>query len=258
MKLSILMLLPVLLAPLVGTAAVPDDPLGSSLWGSMVSEFFNDGPVVFDHRVRVKAPEYAEDSLRTPIQISAPDLKNVKQIVVVADLNPITRVLDYYPVRAQPSIGFSFKIEQATPLRAAMRTADGTWHVGGVWIDAQGGGCTAPSAASDSPTLASELGEAEARLWSPDPDSENALARLKVRIVHPMNTGLVANIRAMYLSELAVADTDGDTLARITPYEPVSENPVFTLDLDAAGPVTLSGHDTQGNRINAQVAEVTP
>lgn len=242
-----------LLAPLMGAAAVPDDPLDSPQWQYMAAKFFKGDTVVFDDRVRVVAPDYAEDSLATPVQISAPDLDSVKQVLVFADLNPITRILDYYPVDAQPSIGFAFKIQQATPLRAAMRTADGTWHVGGTWIDAQGGGCTAPSVASGSPIWETKLGETVARLWSPDPENKHAGARLKFRVIHPMDTGLAAGIPAFYISEVTIADASGDTLARITPYEPVSENPVFTLDFGAAGPVTLSGHDNNGNRFNAQI-----
>lgn len=242
-----------LTAPLVASAALPDDPLGSPQWTYMANKFFKGAPVVFDDRVRVVAPHYAENALETPIQISAPDLQDVEQVLVFADLNPITRVLDYYPVRAQPSIGFAFKIQQATPLRAAMRTADGTWHIGGTWIDAQGGGCTAPSVASGSPAWLTQLGETRARLWSPDSENKHAESRLKFRVIHPMDTGLAAGIPAFYISEMTLTDAQGDTLARIKPYEPVSENPVFTLDLDVAGPVTLTGRDNNGNRFNAQV-----
>lgn len=246
-------LIPALLAPLMATAAVPDDPLESPNWIYMAAKFFKGDTVVFDDRVRVQAPEYAENSLETPVQISAPDLPNVKQVLVFADLNPITKILEYYPVRAQPSIGFAFKIQQATPLRAAMRTADGVWHVGGVWIDAQGGGCTAPSVASGSPIWQTQLGETEARLWSPDADNKHARERLKFRIIHPMDTGLAAGIPAFYISEVTVTDANGDVLARVKPNEPVAENPVITLDLGASGPVTLSGRDINGNRFHSQV-----
>ncbi|GAB3677068.1 quinoprotein dehydrogenase-associated SoxYZ-like carrier [Salinisphaera aquimarina] len=252
-RLMVVCLTLAVLAPTAGTAAVPDDPLQSSQWIYMARKFFRDAPVVFDDRVKVQAPDYAENSLDTPVQVSAPGLDDVEQVLVFADLSPITRVLDYYPVKAEPSIGFAFKIQQATPIRAAMRTSDGTWHVGGKWIDAQGGGCTAPSVASASPIWETRLGETTARLWSPDREDKHASERLKVRVIHPMDTGLAAGIPAFYISEMTIADADGQTLARITPYEPVSENPVFTLDLDADGPVTLSGHDNNGNRFNSRV-----
>ncbi len=242
-----------LAAPVAASAAtadVPEDPLQSSQWRYMAAKFFKNEQIVFDDRVKVEAPAYAEDSLNTPVQISAPELDDVEQVLVFADMSPIVRVLDYYPVRADPSIGFAFKIQQATPIRAAMKTADGTWHIGGVWIDAQGGGCTAPSVASANPIWETRLGETDARLWSKSDGSDE---RLKFRVIHPMDTGLAAGIPAFYISELTIADTDGDVLARITPYEPVSENPVFTVDLDVDKPVMLSGRDNNGNRFSAPV-----
>lgn len=245
------LLLIALLAPVVASAAsVPDDPLESSQWRYMAAKFFRNAPVVFDDRVKVEAPAYAEDSLNTPVQISAPELAHVEHVLVFADMSPIVHILDYYPVKAEPSIGFAFKIQQATPVRAAMKTADGTWHVGGTWIDAQGGGCTAPSVASANPIWETRLGETEARLWSA---GDGADERLKFRVIHPMDTGLAAGIPAFYISELTIADANGDTLARITPYEPVSENPVFTLDLHVDTAVTLRGRDNNGNRFSAAV-----
>ena len=241
-----------LVAPIAASAAstdVPDDPLQSSQWRYMAAKFFKNEPVVFDDRVKVQAPAYAEDSLNTPVQISAPELNGVEHVLVFADMSPIVRVLDYYPIKADPSIGFTFKIQQATPIRAAMKTADGTWHVGGAWIDAQGGGCTAPSVASANPIWETRLGETEARLWP----KQGADERLKFSVIHPMDTGLAAGIPAFYISELTVSDADGDTLARIMPYEPVSENPVFAIDLDADKPLVLSGRDNNGNRFSAPV-----
>ena len=234
----------------VAAAAVPDDPLDSSQWRYMARKYFRDAPVVFDERVQVIAPDYAEDSLNTPVQVSAPDLEGVEQVLVFADMSPITKVLDYYPIKARPSIGFSFKVQQATPIRAAMRTADGTWHVGGTWVDAQGGGCTAPSVASANPIWETRLGETEARVWP----RANGESRLKFRVVHPMDTGLAAGIPEFFITEVAIRDADGETLARVEPYEPVSENPVITLDLDARGPLTLAGRDNNGNRFEASVA----
>jgi len=248
---TVLLSVALLAAPVVASAAaseVPEDPLQSSQWRYMAAKFFRNEPVVFDDRVKVEAPAYAEDSLNTPVQISASGLEGVEHVLVFADMSPIVRVLDYYPVKADPSIGFAFKIQQATPIRAAMKTADGTWHVGGAWIDAQGGGCTAPSVASANPMWETRLGETEARLWSTGADE-----RLKFRVIHPMDTGLAAGIPAFYISELTIADADGQTLARITPHEPVSENPVFTVDLDVDKPVTLSGRDNNGNRFSAPV-----
>ena len=103
--------------------APPDDPLSSVL-------FLADHPVVFDDRVRVIAPDSAEDSLAVPVFVDASGLPNadaIEKIVVFADFNPIPKVLEFYPKKTAPKIGFRFKIQQASPIRAAVLDREGTW-----------------------------------------------------------------------------------------------------------------------------------
>ena len=77
-----------------------------------------------------------------------------------------------------------------------------------------------------------------------------------MRIVHPMDTGLVAGTPAFFLEEINFTDSAGKHLMRVQPYEPVSENPVFTLNrgLDD-GPVVTSGRDNNGNVFKARIAQ---
>lgn len=234
----------------VAAADLPADPLESPLWDIMVATHFpEDARIVFDERVSVIAPDYAIDSLATPVLVEAPELEGVEEILVFADLNPITKILEYYPKQAAPTIAFRFKIQQATPVRAAMRTADGVWHVGGKWINAEGGGCTAPSIASGSPAWVTRLGEVSARLWPRGPSKQ----RLRLRVIHPMDTGLAAGIPVFHITDMRITSADGDLLAKIKPYEPVSENPVLTVDLEHRGAVEISGRDNNGNRFSATV-----
>lgn len=232
------------LAPAADFPDYPDDPLESPSWEAMAYQHLGpDANIVFDDRVQVSAPAYAENSLATPVSVTAPELEQVEKIVVIADLNPISKILEYYPVQAAPAIAFRFKIQQATPVRAAMRTADGVWHVGGRWISAQGGGCTAASVAAANPVWLTRLMEVSGEIW-PRPEQQ---MRLRFRVIHPMDTGLAAGIPAFYITDVTVASASGETLARLKPYEPISENPVLTLDLDYRGPLKLSGRDNNGN-----------
>ena len=42
---------------------------------------------------------------------------------------------------------------------------------------------------------------------------------------------------------------------RVKPFEPVAENPVFTLQrLQGDGPVKVTGRDNNGNRFQAEIA----
>ena len=226
------------------------DPLRSPLWGAMHQRFLGGTPVVFDPAVEVRMPTSAEDPLGVPVEVHLGGLKDVERIVVFADLNPLPLILEYWPQRASGGLAFRLKVEQSTPVRAAARTRDGLWHVGGAWVASAGGGCTMPSHASADPIWQERLGEVSARQWSRADGSR----RLRMRVIHPMDTGLAAGIPVFHIDELQVNDAQGGALARLKLFEPVSENPMLSLDLAGQGPLRIEGRDTQGNRISAGVA----
>lgn len=225
---------------------LPADPLKSVMWEDMAERFLTGGDIVFDQRVRVMVPASAEDQFFVPVTVDATGLPGVSEIVVLADLNPIPQVLTYRPADAEAFIAFRLKVEQATAIRAAARTADGVWHVGGANIDAAGGGCTAPAMAHGQANWMATLGETRGRVWR-----EGAgVARMTVRMRHPMDTGLADGIPAFYLSDLDVKGADGRLLASIAIHEPVSENPTFTLKPrigTATGRLDVSARDTEAN-----------
>lgn len=245
--------LPVAVLLLAGAARAQEDPLGSVMWDSVRGALFADAPVVFDDRVQVFSPPRVEDNNDVPVEVAVDGLPGIEKIVVFADHNPIPRVLTFEPLRAQPRLSLRMKVQEATPIRAAALTADGTWHVGGLRVDAAGGGCTTPTASQASQQWVTALNQVQGRQWA-RPDGGT---RLRVRIIHPMDTGLADGIPAMFIEDLRVTDLDGTLLARLHPAEPVSENPVFTLDLApgvGAKGVLLAGRDNQGNEIAARVA----
>lgn len=225
------------------------DPLNSPSWQYMRQRFLGKDPMVFDARVQVQMPSAAEDQMQVPVHVSAPGLTDVVDVLVFADLNPLPKILRYQPTSAAPDIGFRFKVEQSTPVRAAMRTRDGVWHVGGAWLRASGGGCTAPSVGTGQGLWQDRLGEISARLWPQQP----GLERLRLRMIHPMDTGLAAGIPVFHIDRIDMRASDGRLLASLQTYEPVSENPVISVDLQHSGPVRIDAHDIQGNRFAATV-----
>lgn len=232
-------------------AAAPDDPLRSPAWSYISQRYFASAPLRFDPEVRVMLPDAAEDPLSVPVHVDARGLREVREILVFAELNPITTILRYEPsAQAEASIGFRFKVQQATPVRAAVRTADGVWHLGGAWIDAAGGGCTTPSLASGSGLWKDHLGEVSGRLWH----REGGSSRLRLRIVHPIDTGLAGGIPAFYIERLELQNETGERLASLQTFEPIAENPMFSFDLRDVGSVRVEARDTQANRISARIA----
>ena len=231
-----------------------DDPYASLPWESMRREHLGDGPLRFDAGVRVQAPPFAEDPRNVPLRFSLPGAggaaHGVDHVVVLVDRNPIRRVLGFEPVAVLPSLGFSFRLEQASPVRVAVRGRDGAWRVGGAWVESAGGGCTVSGATRADGSWPRTLGQVGARLFPVSPDPA-AAARLRLRVMHPMDTGLVDGIPAFHLQRLELQDA-GRVLMRLSIGEPVSENPVFTIDLAERprGPLRLLGQDNNGNRID--------
>lgn len=229
------------------------DPLDSVRWEDMRAQFFSNAEVVFDDRVRVSAPVTAEDSLQVPIAVDAAGLGPVQEVLVFAEFNPIVRVLSFEPQGAAARLAFRIKLQQSSPVRAAARTPDGVWHVGGTWVNTTGGGCTLPSTGSASPVWQTRLNEVSGRIWVREDGSD----RVRVRLIHPMDTGLAPRIPAFYIETLELATDDGKPLMRIRAHEPVAENPLFTLDLPPTvgdpSRIRVSGRDNNGNLIQAWV-----
>ena len=240
----------VALAMLGFNASAATDPLRSPAWDAMVQRHLDGGRVEFDDRVEVIMPESAEDPLSVPVQVRVNGIDGIEEIRVIADLNPLPLILSYVPIRAEPVVSFRFKVEQSTPVRAAARTTDGIWHVGGGWLTAAGGGCTAPSYGTGEGLWRDELGNVTGKLWPREGDS----SRLRFRIMHPMDTGLAPGIPVFHIEELRFLDAEGGELARLKTYEPVSENPVLSLDLKTRDPVQVVGRDIQGNRVEGRIS----
>jgi len=228
------------------------DPLNSGNWDWVRDILFEDAETVFDDRVLVKAPRYAEDNMNVPFVVDARALDDVQKIVVFADSNPILRVLSMEPMKAEPFIASSLKMQQGGPVRAAALTSDGVWHVGGVFVDAAGGGCTEPASVHAETDWMEHLGEMHARSWMQDDGSQRAT----VRLYHPMDTGLADGIPAFFVERLDIKDESGETLARIEPAEPVAQHPVMTVLVQpetGSEHLTVDGRDTEANLIQGAI-----
>ena len=185
--------------------------------------------------------------------VDASDLTDVEQIVVFVDYGPVPKILTYRPGEASAKIAFRFKIDQSTPVRAAVQTRDGAWHVGSTVIDAAGGGCTMPAVAYASNDWEEKLGEVHGQIW---PET----GRLRMVVDHPMDTGLADGIPIFIIEDLNVSTMEGEALASLELYEPVNEDPAFTLYFDEdqlADQVRVTGRDNNGNPIEA-VLEARP
>lgn len=227
-----------------------DDPMKSGMWSYHQKELLGDpAQIRFDDRVIVQGPASAEDTVNVPLLVDATALGDVEEIVISADYGPIPHIMTYYPGKADAKIALRFKIDQATAIRASVRTSDGTWHVGSTYIDAAGGGCTAASHAYASDDWEERLGEIHGQVWA-------ATGRARMIVDHPMDTGLADGIPVFIIRNLDVSDTDGTALARLELHEPVNEDPAFTLffpPADTPEALRISGRDNNGNEIDGLI-----
>lgn len=233
------------------------DPLGSMQWPQLRHRYIGDEPMVFSPAVEVKGPPMADDAMSVPLLVDARGLlrlgQQIDRIVIIADRNPVQHVATFMPNLARPLLALRFRLEQASPIRALVRTRSGEWHVGQTWINAAGGGCTVPGASRSDGSWSRTLNQVQARLF-PDLLAGSG-ARLRLQVMHPMDTGLVAGIPAFHLEELELRDSAQQLWLRIELHEPVAENPLLTFEFEQrpAGALLLSGRDNNGNRFEQEV-----
>lgn len=246
MKAASLALVLALFGAPAAQADLPDDPLRSPMWRDLAAKYFAGAPVVFDTSVKVVVPNITENQAQVPVTADARALTGVTQMIVFADLNPIQKILTLIPSNSAPYISFRMKVEQATPVRAAALTSDGTWHVGGVYLEAAGGGCTANALARTEENWSDKLGQTQGKAWR----EADGMTRVRLRTRHPMDTGLAKdNTPAYYIEQMDVRGSSGEPLAVLQTFEPLSEDPTMTLLLKLpAGDtsVEIEGRDNNG------------
>lgn len=237
--------------PLLASAAPVDpgkDPVPSVMWAFYHKQMLGDAPFVFDERVKLLAPPFAEDARQVPLEIDARAFKGeVVRILAWAELNPLPKIVDFEPLDGVlPWLAIRIRIEQATPLRAAVQTRDGLWHVGSTLIDAAGGGCTAPSVVRTQPGWEEHIGEVLGGRYPRD-----HFSRLRLQVAHPMDNGMVGGIPEFFLNHAELRDQDDRLMARLELFPAVSENPSLAFDIEGAGQTRLLLRDNSGNQFSA-------
>ena len=242
--------LSLMLAPVGALASLPSDPLESPMWQRLGGALFGNDFVRFDDRVKVTFPSIAENQRSFPVSVDARGIAKVKRIIVFADLNPIPLAIDYTPQAAQPYLATRIKLDQRTPVRGAVQLEDGSWLVSGGWIDAAGGGCSAPPLSRVKGDWAEHLGEVRGVALH---GREGTRVRLAFR--HPMDTGFVANIPTYNLEEVTLTGSGGQSFGTMRIEASVAEDPTITVIANArAGEkIVLRGSDTNGIRYDGSI-----
>ncbi|MDX1319732.1 MAG: quinoprotein dehydrogenase-associated SoxYZ-like carrier [Oceanospirillum sp.] len=233
------------------------NPLMDVMWDYMREQFIRDEPWQYSAGVQIILPEFAEDSTQVPVMVRH-QIPDARKLILFADLNPIQHIATYeVDAGSLPDIGLQFRVQQATPVHALIQDGSGLWHVGRNYVDASGGGCTAPKTEAASDDWASNLGQIQGRLFN------RSTHRLKVQVSHPMDTGLVEGVPAFWLNEITLTDQDATALGHLNLSSPVSSNPRLTFSFPKAqAPEGLEGYqlhlkDNDGNDFTSPVYPVS-
>jgi sulfur-oxidizing protein SoxY len=246
-------------AAVAALAGVPGDPLQSPFLPVVLQLVLPEGAKFrFDDRVKVSFPAIAENQRQFPVQVDARGIAGVQRIIVFADLNPLQKAVEFVPHAAEAFIALRIKLDQRTPVRAAVQIADGTWLIAGNWIDAAGGGCSAPPASRIKGDWAKNLMQVRGRMWK-GTGLGSGSARLALNVHHPMDTGFVDNIPSYWLETLRVT-AGGRDLAELTLSASVAEDPAIMLmpHLGDAEMVNVTARDTGGLEMAAAVTAQLP
>ncbi|MEA3390956.1 quinoprotein dehydrogenase-associated SoxYZ-like carrier [Sphingobium sp. CCH11-B1] len=232
-------------------APYPADPLQSPMWEAHARTLFGEDPVRFDPRLRVLFPQIAENQRSFPVMVDARGLGRVERMLIFADLNPIPLAVDYRPIRADAYVATRIKLDQRTPVRGAVRLSSGEWLVSGGWVDAAGGGCSAPPVSRVKGDWAEHLGEIRGGAWP----ASDGVSRLRLTFRHPMDTGFVANVPTYHIDRLTIADAFGELLGEMDIWASVAEDPAITVIPRAQGGASLAvtARDTNGRVYSAKV-----
>jgi len=227
------------------------DPQPSVMWDYFHKRLLNKAEYVFDEKVRVRVPPFAEDARQVPVEVDARELSGrVKKVMIWAELNPIPQVLNLYPSeQLEAFLAVRIRVEQATPIRAAFLMDDDIWHVGSAHIEATGGGCSAPSVVRAEEGWESRLGQVFGARFNVGGSS----SRLRLNISHPMDNGLISSIPEFYLDQAELRDSTGHVLARLDMFSAVSENPTITLSVKGQPYAQWWLRDNNGNEFIAQI-----
>ena len=215
------------------------DPENSEIWPELSRVFLGEKSLIhFENKVRIIMQDHIEEPHEVPLIVKLPkNLHNFKEFILLIENNPIQQVIRITPHRPIESIGMNVRLEDDSPVRAAIKDTNGIWHVGSKMVFVSSpGGCSSP--ACDPVTEICDPGEI-GKLALKQYDREAGAGRLKIKIIHPMDTGFVSSpegemIPEYFIDSIFVDDIDGP-IAELETYAALSADPVILIDLPEQG-----------------------
>jgi sulfur-oxidizing protein SoxY len=205
--------------------------------------------------IKIIIQDEVEESHEVSMVVKIPNnLKDTKKIYILVDNNPIQLVTKIFPEKPIKTVGFNIRMEQDSYVRAAILNSEGIWNISSKKVIVKSpGGCSLPACDPTKQVCEeSELGKIVMNKYK----RSSGDWRLKFKINHPMDTGLVSNpesgelVPEYYINWVYFKDSNG-ALAKAQTFGALSANPTLILDfyeniLDPNVKVT----DSKGNEFS--------
>ena len=206
------------------------------------------GNVIVDGNIRLMMQDKVENAHEVSLVVNLPHyLHDMKEFVLIVDNNPIQQVMRIEPHRRIEKIGTNIRMETTSPVRVAELDSSNVWRVVSKKVFVlTPGGCSAPSG-SEALNM-NDIGRMLVNLY----ERRVGAMRIKTKVLHPMDTGLVLDndgnvIPEYYIDRMEFSD-DGGLIAVIETYAALSANPMIMLDLPEKGQnVRINMSDSRGN-----------
>ena len=227
------------------------DPKNSAVWEDLQNELLGENAkVFFVDDIKLIMQDYIEEAHKVPLIVTLPKkIQNFKKFILLIENNPIQQVISLTPYRDIEALGMNVRLEDDSPIRAAILDHEGNWYIGSKMVFvASAGGCSTP--ACDPAIEVCETGIV-GKIAVKEYKREAGAQRIKLKITHPMETGFVLDldgevIPEYFIKKIHVDDKDGP-IADITTYAALSSDPVILLDLTEKGQsVRVHAMDSRG------------
>ena len=184
--------------------------------------------------IRIIIQDEVEEAHEVSMVVKIPKtLKDTKKIFIIVDNNHIQLVTKIFPNKPLKSVGFNIRMEQDSFVRAAILDEQNIWNISSKKVIVKSpGGCSLPACDPTKEICApSKLGKIVMHKYK----RSSGDWRLKFKINHPMDTGLVidtnsGNIIPEYHVNWLYFENDKEELAKAQTYGALSADPTFILD----------------------------
>ena len=202
-------------------------------------------------KIKIIIQDEVEEAHEVSMVVKMPKtLKDTKKIFILVDNNPIQLVTKIFPQKPLKSVGFNIRLEQDSYVRVAILDKKNIWQVSSKKVVVKSpGGCSLPACDPTKEACeARKLGKIVMHKYK----RSSGDWRLKFKINHPMDTGLVTDpssgkIIPEYYVNWLYFQNDEEELAKAQTYGALSANPTFILDFydDFLKP-SVKATDTKG------------